>query len=560
LRVADEIQGKKVRCPGCRELVVANPAVLAGKAALPKGPPSTSQEGKRRPAAPAARAAEDEPPRQPQRRDEEDAAPAARQGKPRARSGGKTWLWVGVGVGAVLLLAVAGLVTLGIVFGKPSPAEQLAGSWELDRESGAPIPDQFKDYKTFGYQFDREGTWTEDWNGSIHQGKWRAEAGDANDPLFALVSYPPRPWETIFKFRPVDNDHLLFNHSGVLVPLRRSNRQLATRKEETPPAGDAGKAGAEKGKVLALLKEHTMDVTSLSFADGNTLATASWDGTVKVWDLAAGKSKYTLRGHTGQARAVAFFPGGKVLASAGGNPDPAAKGGEVKLWDLDTGNEKATLVKGERPVEAVVVGRSGRMMGWSDFAAVVLWDVPGNKQKATLADHSWEVTALALTDNGRILAVAGGQEVKLWEPPPATGKSAGNPPKEKKSVKAKGLLSCVALSADGRLVAAGGDDGTVTVWEVDSGAEKLTLKAKDNGQVRGLAFAPEGRVLVGACSTVQFWDLNTGTDLGAWESALQESHYPVSVAFSPDGKKMVTGSHTGSLKVWDAGSLPAPKR
>src|SRR5262249_30906623 len=146
---------------------------------------------------------------------------------------------LGCGCGTLLFAGCAGAIALAVIFGdkenptdklggKETPADKLAGTWELDRDSGAPVPDQFARYKTFGYQFDKDGTFAEDWDGSVHRGRWRAERGAASAPIYAMVSSPPKQTsETIYRFRPQDKDHLVFNHSGALVPLKRTSRQIA---------------------------------------------------------------------------------------------------------------------------------------------------------------------------------------------------------------------------------------------------------------------------------------------------------------------------------------------
>ena len=88
-------------------------------------------------------------------------------------------------------------------------------------------------------------------------------------------------------------------------------------------------------------------VSSVAFApDGKTLATGSWDRTVKLWDVTTGKELATLKGHTDAVSSVAFAPDGKTLAT--GSVDQT-----VKLWDVTTGKELATL-KGHT---ACLIGR-----------------------------------------------------------------------------------------------------------------------------------------------------------------------------------------------------------
>jgi WD domain, G-beta repeat len=596
LRVADEIQGKKVRCPACQALVVAQPEPAA-RAAAPKAGREEAAEEKRRTAPPEDEANGEAPPKR-ARRDEteddeersarkrkpdpdEDEAPARPRRKKKAqdddeddrpvkktkKSGSKTWLWLGCGCSSLLFLGCAGVIVLAAIFGKSSAAE-LAGNWEIDRDAAADVNPQFlASHSLFGYRFLNDGQYEIDENEmKTIWGHWKPEKKD--DKTFLLrMTHGDTPGEFTEEVTIKDADHIqIRREKGEVVPLKRQpDGKFASidPKTLTKKGGGDGKTNdGGPGKTLALLKEHTKDVTSLAFWGDDLLASASWDGTVKVWQLPAEKSKFTLTGHTGQARSVAFLSNGQALASGGGNPDPSAKGGEVKVWDVTAGTERSTPYKGERPVETVAANRNGRILAWSNMADVVIWDVSGNKQAATLPGHSWEVAAVAIPETGRTVAVAGGQELKLWDMPTIAarpGKPAIVPTAARLTLKTQYMLHSVAFSPDGLFVAGGGE-GAVTVWDVGSGAQKWTAKTVDAGDAKGVAFSRDGQAVVAACGTVQFWDLATGADLGEWKSDFKEGHYPYSVAFSSDGKKMATGALSGTIKLWDFSKPPAPKR
>ena len=145
---------------------------------------------------------------------------------------------------------------------------------------------------------------------------------------------------------------------------------------------------AQEPKLRATLQGHTESVVSVAFSpDGKTLASASYDGTIKLWDVATGKERATLKGHTTLCRVRGVQPGRQDA----GLGDHGSRLGQrtIKLWDVATGKERATL-KGHTAmvyVRGVQPGRQDAGLG-ERRQTIKLWDVATGKERATLKGHT----------------------------------------------------------------------------------------------------------------------------------------------------------------------------
>jgi len=296
---------------------------------------------------------------------------------------------------------------------------------------------------------------------------------------------------------------------------------------------------AEEPKARATLQH---GVASVVFSpDGRTLASGSFDRSIKLWDVATGKARATLQGHSDDVLSIAFSPDGKTLASASFDKT-------VKLWDMVTGKEQATLQGHLDRVWSVAFSDGKTLASASEDKTIKLWDVPTGKERATLQGHTDPVYSVAFNPDGKALASASyDQTVKLWDV--ATGK-------ERATLQGHtGVVLVVVFSPDGKTLASGSMDYTVKMWDVATGKEQTTLQGHTN-IVWAVAYSPDGKTLATGSGdqSVKMWEVVTGKE----RATLQGHAEPISsVAFSPDGKTLASASYDQTAKLWD---IPAAKK
>jgi len=162
-------------------------------------------------------------------------------------------------------------------------------------------------------------------------------------------------------------------------------------------------------KIAKTLVGHNGPVTSVTFSpDGQTIASASWDSTIKLWNAGTGNLIRTLAGHS-LVSSVTFSPDGQTIASAS---DDAT----IKLWNTETGNLIRTLAGHGSLVRSVTFSPDGNSIASASHDRTIkLWNAGTGNLIRTLAGHNGPVTSVTFSPDGRFIASASYAEaIKIW--------------------------------------------------------------------------------------------------------------------------------------------------
>jgi WD40 repeat protein/serine/threonine protein kinase len=254
-----------------------------------------------------------------------------------------------------------------------------------------------------------------------------------------------------------------------------------------------------------------------------------------LWRLCRDGSLHTFRGHTAPILAVRFTPDGTMLASA-------SQDGSVRLWDVATRRAVLSLKEFEAQVTSLAFTTDGALLAAaSDDDRIQLWDLATQRQVDSWQDAARE-KRIAFTPDGKLLASGGARgPIKLWDIPTRHKRA---------SLPGPGGWLSVAISPDGRtLAASSGVDATVRLWDMATQQEIAVLRGH-KANPTSVAFSPNGKMLA-SCdhnATIKLWDVATQRTVRTLQG--QTASY-WAVTFSPDGKMLITASADSLIRLWD---------
>jgi WD40 repeat protein len=343
-------------------------------------------------------------------------------------------------------------------------------------------------------------------------------------------------------------------------------RQLALRTRDRARILDAA-----SGETTAYLIGHTIYIRDLRFSpDGASIATASYDHTVRVWDARTGQSLHVLNGHSDRAIQAAFSPDGCRLVSV--SDDETAR-----IWSLAAGAWHRRL--SETPCEgnarktdtpemvtnSASFNRTGTLLATaSTDRHARIWDVPTGARRQLLPRQPQNVLATAFSPDERLLAVGEGSlerprtpsEVRLYDWRSGT---------EVAKLRVEGRARALQFSPDGRSLLAAIGDGTAAVMRLGDG-DRLSLHATlahGTNPVTSAAWSADGRRVATTSTDHQIcvFALPSGEDGGRKpDRSCRKLAYDVfDAAWSHNGDQLAAVDGDANVVMWDTGRLDTDK-
>ncbi|MCG9126838.1 WD40 repeat domain-containing protein [Candidatus Poribacteria bacterium] len=285
------------------------------------------------------------------------------------------------------------------------------------------------------------------------------------------------------------------------------------------------------------LMGHTLPIKALHFStDGEKLVSGSDDGTAKIWEVNTGNEPLTILGHTGSIKDIQFINNGTTLLSGGSD-------GVITQTNLDEAGISQEIIQTKPPWYAfdMIFSKDGKTVASGCWGDVRLWNTETQKFYPPLGKYDEFVLTLAFSPDEKLLGSGHWRgRVFLWDVPNRKlYKTLDGHTEDVRSV---------AFSPNGKWFASGSKDGTVNLWNLDD-FTKTTLPIQAENGFEEVVFTPENNLITALWNgEIKVWNTETKEHIGDFFDARGT---PSGLDISPDGKNIITGSHSGLIRIYD---------
>ncbi|HWU89709.1 MAG TPA: WD40 repeat domain-containing protein, partial [Kofleriaceae bacterium] len=322
---------------------------------------------------------------------------------------------------------------------------------------------------------------------------------------------------------------------GALVPLATAYRQGATGPGARLLLEEAARPTRPR---LLTLDGHTDKLWDVAYSpDGTWLATASSDGTARIWDAATGEPRATLH-HTDRVITVAFSADSRFVASGGGDST-------VRVWDVPTGREVTALPVGEATRWVAFGPDPSVLLTASIRGAVKLWRLPGGAPIGELAGHGplpGPTFGATFCETGGCVVTWDEAQLVVWDAVTRAPRASYTP---------GGKITAAAVSRTGALLAIGTESGELVLLHGDG--HPIAHRTAHDEQISDIAISPDGSAVVTGSHdrTVRLW-----TAAGEPRGTLSGHRANITrVRFTPGGDRLVTTSADSTARLWTASGM-----
>ncbi|KAF9393863.1 cross-pathway control WD-repeat protein cpc2 [Podila verticillata] len=325
-----------------------------------------------------------------------------------------------------------------------------------------------------------------------------------------------------------------------------------------PPLSRNNMSSADQLNYRGLMQGHSGWVTAIATTAEapDMILTSSRDKSIIVWSLTRddegnfGIPKKSLRGHNSAVQDVVISSDGQFALSASWDKT-------LRLWDLNTGNTTRRFVGHTNDVLSVSFSADNRqIVSGSRDKTIKLWNTLGECKFNIQEDgHTEWVSCVRFSPNpANPVIVSGGWDkvVKVWELTKCKLRS--------NHIGHTGYINTVTVSPDGSLCASGGKDGITMLWDLNEGKHLYSLEGKGDDIINALVFSPNRYWLCAATtSCIKIWDLESKSVVDelkpefAHVGKKSNPPYAVSLAWSADGQTLFAGYTDNNVRVWTVG-------